>query len=501
MIEVNVWMPTTKLFGKRIKSALGSFFSAAFNENAGHVNFLLTVPEGTAAFQKMEARHYDLTVEKSVMIVGQSFPEKPVLGLPSAGTLKFWQPQKIRVNGVTHSFWPAKSSKKSVFQDILYFMHLLPRAKGVPSEIASHEEDMEREALPKERFCIKHNVLLDSTGREKKGLTPLQKEKLKNQELAIKVNELEVALEKKEKLQQEIHHLISRKEDLLAQITDVEQAYSNKNSQQNDELYDQYEKLQQQEKFLLRKLSYLEKIENFDEQTLNEHLKLHEQLFTLRQQKSTIEMQTEVMEQLLRTENEQHQTNLNNLQSTLQLLLAEINAAQNSLNDLEAEILQGQTIGKITGLKALHKMQVDALQREENFRAQNKVTTGKMPDHTVKLPTKDSGLVFYVDEELVLEAMQDEQKKNYSFIHSNCAASAKRCLLAGIMPIKKQLISDAGFTEDDFIVHTPETCKSMRAWMKKLEGGLTKLNSAKRILESAADDHPYSSSSSLPGLC
>lgn len=492
MIEVNVWMPTTKIFGKRIKSALGSFFSTTFNKNAGHVNFVLTVPEGTSAFQKLESRSYDLSVVKSIALTGQVSRERTVLGISPAGTLKFWQPKQVRINSVTHSFWPATQSKKSVCEDILHLMHLAPRATGVPSEVVSHEEDMKREASTKD-LDIGHHVHLDSELREKFVLTPLQKEKIENQELATKVNDLEVALEEKEQLLQKLRHLMSRKENLSGQIANMKQPQSVAITQKS-ELTAEYSKLQQQEKFLLRKLNYLEKIENFDDNTVNEHLNVHEQLFTLRQQKAAIEMEMETIDKSLQVEIEQYQTDLQNLQTTLGRLMLEINTTQDKLKTLEEEVIQGQTMSKVAGLKALHKMNVDILQRKAIFNEKNNSTEGKQAEHTVKFPTKDSGLAFYVDEELVLETMEKEQKKNYSLIHANCAASAKRCLLAGIMPIKEELISNAGFSEEDFIVHTPETCKLMRAWLKKLENGLALLNSPQNSVEQSADENPSSSS-------
>ncbi|KTD13284.1 hypothetical protein [Legionella jamestowniensis] len=491
MIEVNVWMPTTKFFGKRIKSALGSFFSATFNENAGHVNFVLTVPEETSAFQKLEANHYELNVVKSMALIGQSSPERSVLGFSPAGTLKFWQPKQVRINSVTHSFWPATQSKKSVLEDILHLMHLAPRATGVPSEIASHEEDMKREASVKDNLDIKHHVHLGFNGKKKHVLSSLQKRKINNQELATKVNDLEVALEEKEKLQQKLQDLTSRKENLSGQIVNMKQPEA---IEQQSELTAEYKKLQQQESFLLRKLSYLEKMENFDEKTVHEHLEVHERLFTLRQQKSAIELEIEATDQFLQTANEQYQSDLQNLQTNLQILMLEINRLQDKLKTLEEDIIQGQTISKVAGLKALHKMNVDALHRKTMHQQKNNTTEGKPAEHTLKLPTTDSGLPFCVDEELVLEAMQAEQKKNYSFIHANCAASAKRCLLAGIMHIKNELIANAGFSENDFIIHTPETCKSMRAWMKKLENGLEVLNFPQNSLDRATDESISSSS-------
>lgn len=91
---------------------------------------------------------------------------------------------------------------------------------------------------------------------------------------------------------------------------------------------------------------------------------MHERLFTLRQQKSAIELEIEATDQFLQTANEQYQSDLQNLQTNLQILMLEINRLQDKLKTLEEDIIQGQTISKVAGLKALHKMNVDALHRK-----------------------------------------------------------------------------------------------------------------------------------------
>ncbi|WED43576.1 hypothetical protein [Legionella cardiaca] len=492
MIKVNIWFSTANVFGKRIKSAIGSFFAGTFDENAGHVNFTFTALEGSATFDKLEKNQEGFRVEKTMMLVGEKRTNLSVKG-PTQGSLKFWQNRRERANILTYSFWPEQTpSAASAMQDLLHLAHLAPPSKGTKSEMHSHEEDMVCESTKRDITDINHRINL-----KKKGIiSPLQQEKNKNMQIYYEAEKLEVALEEKMQCQEKI----GKKKELVEELVKKKQTLTEQYSLQESELLLQQTLLEKQQreklsnkKFITLALNYMANIRKPDDKTLQERTRLQAQLSSIDSEITEIGQKLTTLASTLERLGVTHGDAINDIDNQLQAAMTDINRYQNVLQECE-KLIDGRTISKATGLRARYKQGVDLIQREEQYEYSNKKTQGVGAEYSVELPTKSSGLPYYLDDDLVLEAMSVEQKKNYSLILRNCAVSAKICLLAGLQPIKEDLIAKAGFKEKDFRIQKPETPKSMRTWLKKLEKGLDHLNKLEAQAKVQRESNPADNS-------
>ncbi|CEK11456.1 hypothetical protein [Legionella hackeliae] len=425
---------------KELKAQSVLFFAQFTQDNSGHVDFRIITPEGTRSFSQLEESAYQLLCEKSMTIIREPATEENLVGVSNLGSLKGWRAKPVRANIVTHSFWPKERPQKThVTQDLLSLAHLARKHKRVPSEIVTYNEDREREAQEKDIFEVKHHVALDISGVEKRKLnSEYQKKKVENQELATEISELETALEQKQEFQEQIKNLTSHQDLLLHQQAHLEMQFlTNKKewAKEQSQLQKQHASLTKQANFFQRKLKYLDKIEK-DSNTLAECNKSRQQLDITLHEQNLIEQRIDAIERLISQATVKYQTGQETIQSQLQPITENLYKAQRRLEKLEP-IIKGQSMGRVSGLKILHKMRVDYLQREEHYRQSIHYTKGKSAEEPIYLPTREAGLPFYVDEELVLLALEGEREKNYNFINYNCAASAKYCLLAGINPIKK----------------------------------------------------------------
>ncbi|STX51773.1 Uncharacterised protein [Legionella busanensis] len=219
MIEVNIWFPSTHIFGRRVKNALGSFFAGPLNENAGHVNFKMDILEGSNEFSKVQNSEGQWIYEKSFARVGEKNEGKAAEITPNGGThkqrtikLEHRQVKKVRVNVVHHSFWPGpKPSVSSVVKDVLHLMGLSRPSKGVASEVSRHDIDMNRENNKKGANIIERRIdttYTDSVIEEQKRLKVLLVKALilKKQELVAEHGK-------------QVNAIKSERENLAQQVT------------------------------------------------------------------------------------------------------------------------------------------------------------------------------------------------------------------------------------------------------------------------------------------
>ncbi|KGP64364.1 hypothetical protein EP47_00540 [Legionella norrlandica] len=166
-----------------------------------------------------------------------------------------------------------------------------------------------------------------------------------------------------------------------------------------------------------------------------------------------------------------------NEQQKLHKVEQAISYHEEELKKIEARI-NGRDEKDLEKLKSEALLRKEYTARREQYVKNRDFTEGRHPEHSIILPTQESGLVYYVDELKILNAMLEERKQDYSFLFNNCASSAKRCILKGIDDGLRTKLKEAGLSNKFFKVNRIETCKSLRDWTKTLENQLNKLNSS-----------------------
>ncbi|WP_026069315.1 hypothetical protein [Legionella tunisiensis] len=199
--------------------------------------------------------------------------------------------------------------------------------------------------------------------------------------------------------------------------------------------------------FLGRKHHYLTKISNPDLKTGKELILVQQQMEILNEQQTELQYQANFFEESLQKLQLTYAEETEKCQRALTQVVVKIDHLRDAIKQAE-KIIQDRDISIVHQMQTTYKEQVDYLQRKKYYLQELCKTKGRHPDSCFRLPTSESGLMFYIDEEAVFVAMQKEANQKYSFIANNCSTSAKRCLLAGITPtLRKLLIEEIGFSE------------------------------------------------------
>ncbi|CDZ78164.1 hypothetical protein BN59_02472 [Legionella massiliensis] len=462
MIEVNIWLPTAHLFSKRITHGiLGPILASEDRgENVGHVNFVLTLDERSASYEYIEQEPHGLMVEKSLAILPETVVRE---------NNRFFKQKFVKSFQVTHSFWPKeKPSNTALLRDFLSMLHLGSGGRGVSPEFSEHRSDMKREDTGEKSAHIQH---------DKEALLSLCQKKQRNLALAVDASDLECDLENKktwevnlEQLSQEKDNLeiegIRRKELFITRVDELKKADFSLENNLNE--------LDKKLNFYHRKLSYLEKISHPDNKTEIEIKAIKDTLNDLYEKQENIRLQRDKLTQyleLLQLADQQELSSYKNKINQIEIALAYY---QRNLKEAN-ERINGRDENDLQLIKGRYKEKVDLTLRREHFLKKSLETEGRHPDHSLSLPTSESGLAFYVDEAAVLKAMREENLRAYSLLLNNCVKSVKRCLLNGISHIKVDLRNN-GVAESFFKLEKVETCKGFRTWARQLDRELANLN-------------------------
>lgn len=482
-IEVNIWLPSTTIFGHRIKNKFGVFFSQLTHEHTGHANLIVIVPENSPSFAKLEENPMGLVYQKTLRYTPVRVTSEKALSQTEEG---IWRSEITRADTITHSFWPREKPKLgSVIQDLLHLLHLSKPNKGTKPFINSHEDDRKQESGKSDFKSVIHRTNL----RKKESSLTINTEK---SALIYEASDLELALENKVTLEEKVSTLTIDNNNLLSQQKSLAQTHVVKQDNfafQIAQHNQQRDQLRKKEKIIRNLLTHL--ITRDDGKKSEDYLKFDTQLNDLLSQLELLDTKLAVLELYRVNEKEEYCKQSNALKSKLKQNNIELKTAQHDLGILGKEI-NGRTIGRVKHLQTLLKKHIDMEQRQRNYQIELTESKGKAPDHSIQLPTQTSGLRYYVDLALVIDAMRSEQAQNYSLIFNNCVSSTKRCLIAGITPIKDKLIKYAHFTAEDFTIKTAEDPKLMREWTKKLEAGLTHLNLNSLNIDAEQENHPSS---------
>lgn len=417
MIQVNAWLPTTHLLGKRIKNR---FFgpllaSEEDGENIGHANFVMELDERSPGYTKLDDKASALLIKKSILYT-------PEVAVGKAGT--YYQRKTLKSVQVTHSFWPKdRPSAGELAHGFFNFLHLAPKNKGVKPEISNHDSDMIREEEGNAPTHVIEHALY------KASMQKIEEDKKRNLDETVRVWNLDGDLDNKKIIEEKLKHLMEKQDTLIAEIECA-----------NQELSD-----------------------------------LQKEKVNLSQEEGELEKHTE---QVQGVSQEQLQKN----QQELKQVNKEISVFQIQLQELNAR-LQNMDEKTIALLKSNVQERSDFLSRKEFFLKNLNKTEGRHPDHSINLPTSESGLRYFVNELEVIKAMQNESNENYCLIQNNCAKSVKRCLLAGIQHLKKEL-KENGVPSSFFKFQPIETTNGVYKWARKLEHELVKLNTSLELDES-----------------
>lgn len=459
MIQVNVWLSTTQIFGKRIKNRFfGPLLASDGDENIGHANFYMELNERSRGFAKLEDNPSHLFVKKSLSYV-------PELVEGNAG--KYYRRKTLRSVEVTHSFWPKSTpSRSQLAQDFFHFLHLAPKCKGVKPEISDHESDMQREVIGKgSTHPIEHPYYQE-------GLKKVDKDKKENLDKIVKTWNLDSDLDNKKNIQAQLNTLLSKQHELISLRDDLSKSCQkalDELKEKTDNLTNKLVKNNQKITFLHKKSSILEKIYNPANNTYREMKSVIQMLDML--QKKNLELSEELaeLEKMRIQKQSAYQEQMQVNQTEIDQVDKEMSRLQVQLGDLN-EKLQNIDETKIAALKSEINERADFLSRQEMSIKTLYKTDGRHPDHSISLPTSECGLRYFVDELAVIKAMENERNENYMLIKNNCAKSVKRCLLAGIDHLRTVL-------PKSFFKYQPiETTNGVYKWARALEQELTKLN-------------------------
>lgn len=462
MIQVNIWLPTTRLFNKRIKHDFwGPLLAKKLGENVGHVNFQLEIDERSKNYNTTATNPQNLIMQRNLKIV----PE-----IISGDHRKYYAPKAVKSSFFTHSFWPGDvaQTKKMVIKDYLHSKHIGSGTPGVKSDLSStHENDMGRENTKNGISRIVHRPLF----REEIDTLIAEKNILANE-----TNTLQNALDNKPKWENKISQLTTQKETLLgkqqilvSQVNELKKKIADVKKVQDENA--------KKIKFIKKKLTYIEDIAHPNAETLVEMSTSRAEIKTLNLEQSQLEAQlaqlNEDLTQLELVTSKEFKT----YEDKIAEILKEIKFYQNFITKANREINgRGQT--ELDRLTTAVAEKEELIEIKEYALKNLNITEGRDPDHTIQLPTSESGFEFYIDELKVLETMEKEKSLNYSFVSHNCVTSAKNCLLAGIDNTLKEHLKKVGLPDEFFQLdpHKIETLKAFRTWVCQLESGLTKLN-------------------------
>lgn len=464
MIQVNVWLSTTQVLGKRIKNR---FFgpllaSDARGENIGHASFFMELNERSQGYAKLADKSTPLSVQKSLSYVPQ---------LVEGQSGKYYKRMPLKSLQVTHSFWPNHTlSRRQLAQDFFSFLHLAPKSKGVKPELSHHDTDMIRESMGDSTFPIEHPPYQDF--RKK-----IDEEKRENLDKTVEIWNLDGDLDTKKNIDAQLARLTSKQEFLIISRDKLINTYQTKLDllkKTRDELASNLSQNTSKVIFHAKKIRYLKRISNPDEKTFTEMMQailelkeLKKEQVQLRQKLPALESKIARIGKSYQKKMEKHQEEIKQTNNEISLLNIQLAQLDEKLKDIDES--------KIETLKAEVSKRADFLSRQENLLKDTNKTNGRHPDHIVSLPTSDSGLHYHINELAVIEAMEKEGNRNYSMIRNNCAKSVKRCLLAGIEHLRKELKAN-GVPNSFFKFEAIETTNGVHNWARTLERELIKLN-------------------------
>ncbi|PWY54024.1 hypothetical protein DGG96_19165 [Legionella qingyii] len=469
MIQVNVWLSTTQILGKRIKNRFFGPLLASEDkgENIGHANFVMELNERSPGYQKLEDKSSPLFARKSLCYI-------PEVVVGNSGL--YYKRKPLRSVQVTHSFWPEESpSSGELARDFFNLLHLAPKSKGTKPEISDHDSDMRREESHTHSLTIEHPAYRI---KQKK----IDAAKKKNLKATVDVWNLDGDIDNRKNIVEKINQLTIKQQTLLAshnQLLEQSQADLYALSKAKDEITAELSRNTKESIFPSKILSYLKNVAKPDSKTIAEISRIINALEDLQKENETLHRSLIALE----TEIEQTQLicqgQLRENQQALDQTANEIVVLEKQLQELN-ERINGMDENTVEQLKANVRNRADFLLRKERLMESSNRTEGKHPDHSIHLPTSDSGLRYHINELAVIDAMQKESNENYCFIQNNCAKSVKRCLLAGIQHLKNELKKN-GVPDSFFRPQAIETTNGVYKWARSLERELTKLNTRPEV--------------------
>ncbi|ASQ45552.1 hypothetical protein [Legionella clemsonensis] len=463
MIEVNIWLSTTKLFGKKLSNhgILAGFFASG-EENVGHVNFQLEINETAEYYSAVEKNPHDLIMSKTFGILPES-------------TERGYAQKPVRTISYTHSFWPKTTpTDRDFLQDCMSLCHFRKPTTGVESKLATHQSDMKRENSPHSIKVIRHHQV-------KKDFALLEIEALKEHLLSLSVQEtvLTAELANYPTFQNRVEQLTTEMATLLEKKQIISSSFENNCNTLQQEIAAVKEHIKSNLStfnFLEKKLNYFEKLTHPDEKTKTDRKSVEIKQRAVSDTLQQLAHQVSLLEDNLTLLKSNYDQEMKACQDKLDITAKGITYYENSLKQCLNK-LNGKNQDDLKQLQADIKQKKELLERMENSFKTFRITKGKHPNHSIELPTSDSGLPFHINERAVLEAMEKEKSKRYSLVNNNCASSAKRCILAGInATLREHLKRECGLSDKFFKIKKVETSNSLGEWAIRLQAGLTDLN-------------------------
>ncbi|WP_454783744.1 coiled-coil domain-containing protein [Legionella sp. WA2024007413] len=465
MIQVNVWLSTTQILGKRIKNRFFGPLLASEDkgEHIGHANFVMELNEHSPGFAKLEDKSSILCAKKSLCYVPEA-----IVGQSG----RYYKRKALRSVQVTHSFWPEeRPSSGELFRDFFNLLHLAPKAKGTKPEISDHDSDMKREDSNSRTLAIEHPAY-------RKKQKKIDDAKRINLDATVKVWNIDGDIDNRRTAVEKLNQLIIKQQNLILsynQLVEHSQTELDALKKTKNEIAAQVLKNTKKTIFPTRLLNYLNKITKPDAKTIAEIFRLTLELNDLQKENETLNQALVVLEKNIEQTQINYQAQLKTSQEELDQTAKEIILLQSQIQELNQRI-NGMDETAVELLKANVRNRADFLSRKENLLLNSNKTEGKHPEHSIQLPTSESGLRYHINELAVINAMEKESNESYCFIQNNCAKSVKRCLLAGIQHLKAELKKN-GVSDSFFKPQAIETTNGVYKWARSLERELNKLNS------------------------
>ncbi|WP_454780771.1 hypothetical protein [Legionella sp. WA2022007384] len=464
MIQVNVWLSTTQILGRRIKNRFFGPLLASEDkgENIGHANFVMELNERSPGYAKLDDNSSPLFAKKSLCYVPEA--TRGASGM-------YYRRKALRSIQVTHSFWPEeRPSSGELVRDFFNLLHLAPKAKGIKPEISDHDSDMKREESNNRTFSIRHPAL--SSAQKK-----IDDAKKNNLDDTIRVWNIDGALDKKKSAVEKLNQLTIKQQTLFAshnQLLENSQVELGLLKKKKDEIKAEILKNTRKTLFPTKILNYLNKISTPDAKIFAEISRITHELNGLQKENETLNQAFITLEKNIAQTEINYQAQLNQNQEELDKTAKEIIVLERKIQAIN-ERINGMDENAVELLKVNVRDRADYLSREENLVLSSNKTEGKHPEYSIQLPTSDSGLRYHINELAVINAMTKESNESYCFIQNNCAKSVKRCLLAGIQHLKADLKKN-GVPDSFFKAHALETTNGVYKWARSLERELNKLN-------------------------
>jgi hypothetical protein len=466
MLEVNIWFPTPQRFGKRIKHGIfGPFFaSEEKGENVGHGNLILSLDERSKIYEQLVADTGDLVVTPTLRII----PE-----IKTGRKGKYHAPKTVKCLEIDHSYWPAEApSNISILKDVLHLMHLGKGSQWVPSQLGSHATDMQREDRGSKTSKIERRDAQYEIDK-----VALAKGQQEDTDLAFEISSLRTQLDSKRLYEGMLQETTAKTAALEAEQKELFQTYQldmtglkKQITQTNNKITENHKKIL----FLSKKLTYSTSISNPDKRTIAEHASEKEQLLELENERQQLELHLKELEKNLVQVQQTYEEQIKEVKKELNHLVDSITCLQKWIRGC-IEKIKNRDDRDLKLLEEKYQQQADMTKRKEHVFNRTYNTLGLHSECPITLPTSESGLNFYIDEEAVIAAMQKEKGKKYSLVRNNCITSAKRCLLAGIKHLEEDLKKN-GVPNSFFQLHGIETGKGFRTWTERLEKELLELN-------------------------